>query len=368
MPGRRSTGVVNEKRLRWKNPELLEKILETAETPLDMTLEVLLWRGFMAFKHDGGLYLNVGSHEDDLEFLEKYLPVERLPDRPNYRERVRRGLAPDDRWPRYRRNAAYRREDEAFSYLTVRSDVMMDACCKVEPTGNKFTLGRILGSPIYPTGLIGPYDCIRGPGENMRFGRRVPVGILDPGVALLTKLMPLLRLQVWYSCEGHDSRSGPEISFSSAADLRLARAVLPQFLPPNDGFVREWKMEQGTSWSSYVWRPFTWGCDNDAESVYNKFKDVLRFCKSIINSHWDHFGNYRPYQSKAACARLLGGDKRRWEKRDCWDDPKEFVFSKEHAQNGFELPEFVETHPPKTIYRFRSARTYGPRDSLFLAS
>ncbi len=323
--------VLRPKMVRWHNPDLLAKILEAAKTPLEMTHEVLLWRGFLALKHEDCLYLSAGSHEADIDLLRGFLRIERL-NPPRYKERIQSGP-----W---------------------RDDVQMDVCCKIKPTENKNILLHLLSSSYKPSGMIGAGDYVRGPGENHKFGRRVPVVILDPGVALLTKVLPLLRLEVWCSCDGHDKKTPPEIGFSGIGDIRWARVALPQFLPPGDPFIDRWTMRQGATWNDRTWYLSPYGCADDAESVYNHFSGVQRLCRNIINCHWDRWGNYQPHRSMATRAREVCGPKRQWETLNCWEKPDNYIFSEEHRSSIFYLPKFEEEHEMRAIRHGYPGRLY----------
>lgn len=294
---------------RWNSEELLDRILGSETTPLGMTREILLWRGFLAITHGDDLYLSRGSHEEDITLLKQYLEVE--------------PVNPDQCTP---------------------DGTPLDVCCRVIPTDNKRTLLRLLSGSFKSTGMIGSSDFVRGPGENKKFGRRVPVVWLDPGVALLTKILPFLRLEVWYSCEGHDRQSSPEIRFMKKEDLRWARVSLPQFLPPGDPTIQSWTLKESEGWGGATWYLDSYGCSDDAEAVYNHFWKIQRFCRNVLNSHWDEYGCYNPIHSLAFQARNTCGTKWRWGTSDCWTDPSTYLFSEEHAQSTFELPRYEEIH------------------------
>ncbi len=325
---------------RWGNQELFHRILQGATTPLEMTLEILLWRGFLATAHNNKLYLATGSHIEDLALLRRFLKVKELPVVPR----------------RHRTDAA-----RASLYDADEDTIRNHVCCRIEPTGDMRVLYRILTGTFRSTGMIGSADFSRGPGETRNFGRRVPVVWLDPGVALLTKALPLLKLEVWYSCEGHPNRKGnedpdhqlPEVRFSSIADLRWARAALPQFLPPGDAFVKRWRMRQGTGWSDISWFTETHDRRDDPEAVYNRFWDIQRLCRNILDSHWDEQGRFNLERSLAFRARMTCGNKANWAAPDCWDNPERYLFSREHIHNSMTLPRYEEILPPRTINRGR---------------
>ncbi|MCK5861242.1 MAG: hypothetical protein KAH38_02070 [Candidatus Hydrogenedentes bacterium] len=298
---------MEDKMIRWRNEELLERILENETTAIGMTRKILLWRGFLTTTHEGTLCLDQGSHLEDISLLQKFLPIETVD-----------------------------------SHECTPDGTPLDIFCRITPTKDKKILRSLLSNTFKYTGRIGNSDFIKSRVENRDFGRRVPVIWLDPGVALLTKVLPLLRLEVWWSCEGHDPETPPEIRFATAADLQWARVALPQFLPPNDPFVQCWALKNGKSWGSLTWHLDKQGCRDNAEACYTYFSRIQKLCRNIMDSYWDEDGCYNPLNSLANRARQYGGEWKRWDNNNYRNNPKNYVFSEEHARNTFDLPHYEE--------------------------
>lgn len=300
---------------------LFERALQGVDGPLEQTLEVLLWRGFLVMKQENALYLSAGSHQDDIELLRRFLHLQ--DDRDNGSFPMVRGVhtcdseqavAPSaDTWMRIRPTEDCRTLYRLFAY----------------PPHNHMTAPFTYGAPIrneYSWRVF----------RHMRYGVKSPVKHLDPGIALLVKALPLLGLYTVMSCDGHTEKP-PEIYFLSRYHLLWARVALPQFLPEGDPFVKQWIFkceDEDKGWLSYQWLLAPNGCGEDPDAQYALYANIQRVARNILYSYWDEEGNYTRDKGLACDAREC--KKRLTGPKDLLN-PEYYVFSKDHDRN-FELP------------------------------
>jgi len=83
--------------------------------------------------------------------------------------------------------------------------------------------------------------------DRFRWGPRVPVGCLDPGVALLVKVLPLVHVWTWLSCDGHGQGKAPFICACNEHYFRWLRGVMRHITPRHlqEGWQFEEAVEKG---------------------------------------------------------------------------------------------------------------------------
>ena len=285
---------------------LYAKALEGVRKGLDRTREVLLWRGFLVMQIGNKLFLSVGSPREDLMMLRHF----------NMNIRVLPGRHP---FPGHRPTAALSDQDISFS---------KDILAEIEPTEDEELLYRLFVTSPVTMGMCGPEEFSGwtrrdwGTFKRLRFGRKVPVEVLDPGVALIVKILPLLGLDTVLSCEGHSpgeikgwrsrysfdeqfrnaekhNDTVPTVSLMSEYHREWARQVLPLFLAEDDPFIKQWTFETHFGNLGYNWRMAPAGSIYNLETKYEALKQIQRLARRILDSHWDTRGHYDPENSLA---------------------------------------------------------------------
>jgi len=91
-----------------------------------------------------------------------------------------------------------------------------------------------------------------GPFLRCKFGPKVPVSVLDPGIALLVKALPLIGARSVCSCDGHRNGNMPQIELCDRFHVRWLRGVM-RFITP-DSLQDDWQFEESRrEWSSNRW-------------------------------------------------------------------------------------------------------------------
>lgn len=269
---------------------LYEKALSGVCGPLERTRETLLWRGFLVLNIKNNLYLSAGSPHDDLDMLRQFkLPVIKLRDH-------------------FYPHSGYVMNDDFLPAAVADTPFPhRDFLAEIEPVTDESILKNLFVAPPVSRGLCGSNEfsgwANKGDWESfqdLRFGRKVPVEVLELGVALLVKTLSLLGLDTCMSCEGHNyekasdgSDDVPTISLSSEYHLKWARHILPKMLPVDDPFVKQWEFQEGgNSWMDYKWRLAPVGSITSPDSKFEVFRHIQRLCRGILDSHLDETGHY----------------------------------------------------------------------------
>lgn len=195
--------------------ELFEQVLMGINDSCERTRIILLWRGFLVRRENNAIFLCTGSAKGDLEMLQDFgFPVRPIQNHPDNSAEILDPGAIDDevlfrlfnhsRWPR-------------------------------------------LGGPF---GIDVNFDQDWDTFQRRKFGAKLPVGLLDPGIALLVKVLPVLGLHVIDACDGHLAHA-PWIRFLSEYHLSWARLVLPMFTA-DGGFKHQWRF-RCEEWNSRRW-------------------------------------------------------------------------------------------------------------------
>lgn len=291
---------------------LYEKALSGVDGALKRTKEVLLWRGFLVMEIKNKLYLSSGSHPEDEDMLRSfYVNIQKEP------KPKKTGIKKD--WWQEGQGALFPMDtDSSQDNVLPRYSLG-----EIEPIEDEDILRKIFVTPPIIIGFCSP-SYFPGQTETdfrsflmTRFGRKVPVEVLDPGVALLVKSLPLLGLDTAMSCEGHipdeiqgniSSGSYFEVSehddttvwFFSKYHLKWAKRVVPQFLPEGDPFITQWTFEDKCEW----WRDCEWrlapkGSITNFDEKFEIFNNIQRLARGILDSHWDKNGHFDPENSLA---------------------------------------------------------------------
>ena len=87
--------------------------------------------------------------------------------------------------------------------------------------------------------------------RKVRWGPRIPVRVLEPGVALLVKTLPLIRVWTWLSCDGHGDGKEPFICALDMHYFRWLRGVMRHITPA--GLQQDWQFHEHSK-SNYACR------------------------------------------------------------------------------------------------------------------
>ena len=205
-------------------------------------LECLLWRGFLAVLKDDQVRLLRGSPQDDLQLLEACgLVIQSAPD--------------------------------AFDeYAAV-----------IGATDNDDVLRKVFRSQTN-NGMAGPplvnetYSSFK----NCKFGSKVPVNHLDPGVALLVKALPAASVCTVMSCDGH-YQAPPRIWMRTTWDLRWSQHVLSNIaqtlgIAAND---QPWSFtDKGNDWCNYY---LEWNTTPTTD-WFELFSQIQQFARNLLNA------------------------------------------------------------------------------------
>ena len=122
--------------------------------------------------------------------------------------------------------------------------------------------------------MSGPFDY---PVRNNKAS--VPLVFLDPGIALLVKVLPLFGIRTLYSCNGH-LRENPFLCFESYEDLDEMTQVLNNLLP------REVVQEKFIFKRSYGWMDIRLELvtiQDHPESHYEAYMLATQIGKKLLN-------------------------------------------------------------------------------------
>jgi hypothetical protein len=126
--------------------------------------------------------------------------------------------------------------------------------------------------------------------KKRRFGAKTPVEMLDPGIALLVKVLPLIGVHVIGACDGHLCEP-PYIRLLSTHHLNWARLILRMFAPTEKSFeafachlVFNLDRCGGFPENIGVWRLATKGCGNELQVRFNLYESIQRLASSIIRN------------------------------------------------------------------------------------
>ena len=175
-------------------PGLLERLTKQEEEGHDLLLESLLWRGFLVGRDaDGELGLYRGSHEQDSGTLRR-------------------------------------------CGLTTRDISTGEWCALIDSLDDPITPNveqRLLDTPPKQSGMIGALMQNENESSFFRcqYGAKVPTAYLDPGIALMVKVLPVCGLRTVHSCQGRHAANRPawpEINFHSKYDLKWATMIFEE--------------------------------------------------------------------------------------------------------------------------------------------
>jgi hypothetical protein len=183
-------------------------LLQSGLVEEELLLEALLRRGFLAYRDDQGVWLGTGSHPADLDVLRLVtgLKVEPVSDHKDRKARVKM------------RSTRVRAMDVALAIVVLFESY------------SSFTTGGIpgfLGSNGWNSYRTMAWGAKLPIGPTMKGGincQAVESGVLDLGVALLVKVLPLARVATSISCDGHGERPAT-IPFCFEWDPFWAKAV-----------------------------------------------------------------------------------------------------------------------------------------------
>ena len=314
--------------------ELYDRVLQRTDDPIERSKEVLLWRGFPVKREGDTLYLAKGVHPYDIAMLERFTDV----------------IEEDNR--------------------------TLDTCARIMPFARE-RRAFALFSARSRNGMTGPFDW-GGHVEDdwaafhrLRFGVKVPVKHLDPGIALLVKILPLLGLHTVMSCDGHTEKA-PIIHFMSEYHWKWAQVALPQFLPMDDAFVRQWTFkEDDRGWLKHQWLLASGGCGPDIEAQYALYANIQRLCRSIM------FSGLAP-RARETKQNMRGPDDLYNHKRYRFSDtaPDLTMLRTVSNRRGFITPEMrpsrfrllriLESEPPTSIiHKLRGDKYVGKRGESY---
>jgi hypothetical protein len=236
---------------------LFDRVLRGLKDAVDRVRTILLWRGFLVRREGNSLFLCTGSAEADAQFLQSQgIGVQRITTHEkNYSEILNPNAIPD-----------------ALLYQVFS--------CPAE--------GSVLGGPFRHGGIV---NQTWGAFVRCRFGVEVPVCVLDSGIALLVKVLPLLGLHTEESCDGH-LVNPPWIRFMSEHHLNWARLVLkPLFSSPEDEFVLGWEFltEPWTAprWDlqhdTGLWLLGAGGCGKSVGGRFRLYSAIQRLAVRIMD-------------------------------------------------------------------------------------
>ncbi len=234
-------------------------VKNTAGNKIKLVEQILRWRGFLVQKRDERILLSIGSPYEDIILLKEYgIKIKSL----------------------------YEQHKYGFG-----AEIIDPEKLDMEGLSELFQLPGI-------NGMTGPGDFggmwLENNWKNFQecaFGVKVPVKYLDPGIALLVKVMPLLGLHTVMSCDGH-LENPPVIYFRSKYHFNWAKVILPQCgwyswsgnLP--DGY-------DPSSWIGFSWKIFNRGIGNNYGSpteewqrhnIYFKYQNIQTFCEHIMDT------------------------------------------------------------------------------------
>lgn len=222
----------------------------------ELLLQALLWRGFLAFRDETGVWLGTGSHKDDVRLLQGFWSVE-VYQPPIGEAKVGRlcGVLP-------------------------RPGVENVGCLVLEIVGFPGALQNGFTSTGVTPFLRGNWRTYR----EMKWGARLPVssrsgGILDTGIALLVKALPLARIATSYSCDGHGE--GPaQVKFFFRWDAYWWRSVSARLGGQPAASI--WKVtRQESGPGALEIEPSSLQSDED---LYAFLQDIQTFARSLLHS------------------------------------------------------------------------------------
>jgi hypothetical protein len=119
--------------------------------------------------------------------------------------------------------------------------------------------------------------------RNCAYGAKVPVRVLDPGIALLVKVLPAIGARTVYSCDGHVEEP-PSVRFFSRYDLSWVQMVFASLFE-GDHVQETWHFnEEGEGWMRFVWRWGNGGPGMFLDARYSLFADIQRVARVMFDS------------------------------------------------------------------------------------
>jgi hypothetical protein len=234
--------------------DLFDRVLLGVSDPGERVKTILCWRGFLARRDGAGVFLCTGSMDCDVKMLQQFgFDVRRIEGHPDNWVEI---LAPDAV------------ADETLFQLF-----------------NRPPRHRLPG----PFGFDITFRQDWNTFKKRKFGAKIPVEILDLGIALLVKVLPLLGLHVIDACDGHLAYP-PHIRLLSTHHLNWARLLLPSFAPQGKGFERQWVF-QSAPWNSPrwdfpeetgVWLLGTTGCGESLEGRFSFYTAIQSLAVNIM--------------------------------------------------------------------------------------
>lgn len=228
--------------------DLFERVLMGMNDPIEQLKTILLWRGFLARRDEAGVFLCTGSADGDVEMLQQLgVAVQRIEGHPE--------------------NCA-----EILATHSITDEVLF----------------RIFSHPpIY--GMSGMYDFSGVVNHdwqtflNCKYGAKVPVAVLEPGIALLVKALPLIGLHTAESCDGHLSKP-TMIRFISKHHWNWAKLILPLFTDNCVDFARGWVFAPSETYGEVTraWFLGQNGCGESLEQRFQLYTFIHRLAMNIM--------------------------------------------------------------------------------------
>lgn len=229
--------------------DLFDLVLATEDEKVSKCEKLLRWRGFLVQKKADRLLLSAGSPEADLDWL----------------RRSRIGLKP-------------LLEEPGFNHELDLKSI------------SERTLFRIF-SRTTSHGMTGPFDyggCVNysfATFKRSKFGVKVPAINLDPGIALLVKVMPLIGCHTVMSCDGHLAEPSI-IYFFNKYDLKWASKILSKLHDKNISLWRPPAIPEifdRRGWMSYQWHVTDRPIGQDLAQRYAVYQSIQDLCYQIMD-------------------------------------------------------------------------------------
>jgi len=187
--------------------EISRHIWKLFDNPIDKLTDALLWRGFLVEKHENEIRLCIGSHENDLSFLEKILPRPRVD--------IKQILGDES----HRATISIPQGINEGDILNVVSSGRQPGPDMTEMKDTKMD-----------------FDAFHG----RNFGERVDAQEIDIGIALMVKTLALVGVFTNSSCDGFGHGDHyPWIGLNGEYNYRWCKKVINEVnpLPQVDNLV-----------------------------------------------------------------------------------------------------------------------------------